>query len=173
MKTNPKLCKADITRCRVDAIVNAANSSLLGGDGVDGAIHAAAGLELLKECMTLGGCEVGQAKITNGYNLPAKYVIHTVGPIWNGGGSGEKELLENCYNNSVALAREHGLRQVAFPLISSGAYGYPIKEALHVAISALSKYNKSDIDIILVLYDDFTYNLAEEIFAKINLLRGV
>ena len=131
--------QADITGLAVDAIVNAANSSLLGGGGVDGAIHQAAGPALLAECRTLGGCPVGEARITSGYDLPARFVIHTVGPVWRGGGSGEAGKLAACYHNSLALARDHGLRSIAFTAISTGIYGYPAPLAAKVAASTVAE----------------------------------
>lgn len=148
--------KGDITGFDVDAIVNAANKSLLGGGGVDGAIHRAAGPELKEECRTLGGCETGQAKITKGYRLPARFVIHTVGPVWHGGGRGEEKLLADCYRNSLSLALEKGLKTVAFPSISTGAYGFPIERAAPIALKTVKDFLESNPGIEKVIFVSFS-----------------
>lgn len=154
--------EGDITKIEVDAIVNAANNSLLGGGGVDGAIHRAAGPELLEECRTLGGCETGEAKITKGYKLPAKYVIHTVGPVWKGGNNREDELLASCYNKSLQLAVQNGIKTIAFPSISTGAYGFPVNRAARIAVNEINKFleteeGKSISKVFIVCFDSNTY----------------
>ena len=149
--------RGDITALNLDAIVNAANTTLLGGGGVDGAIHRAAGPELLAECRTLGGCEAGKAKITRGYKLPARFIIHTVGPVWSGGRRGEAEVLAGCYRNSLQLAVENGIKTIAFPAISCGAYRYPVSEAAEIAVRTTRKFlaNNDKIDnVIFVVMND-------------------
>ena len=157
-KTEIKI--GDITKENVDAIVNAANTTLLGGGGVDGAIHRTAGPELLKECMTLGGCKTGEAKLTKGYNLPARFVIHAVGPVWHGGNTNEVALLASCYSQSLRIARENGIKTIAFPAISTGAYAFPMERAARIATKTVQEFLSANPEIdkvIFVCFDQKTY----------------
>jgi O-acetyl-ADP-ribose deacetylase (regulator of RNase III) len=165
------ILRGDITKLEVDAIVNAANTTLRGGGGVDGAIHRAAGPELLAECRTLGGCEPGEAKITRGYRLPARFVIHTVGPVWHGGSRGEPETLGNCYRNSLQVAVENEIKTMAFPAISCGAYGYPIEEAAKIAVKTTREFlaNDSMIEkVIFALFSEDLYQAYQIIVAALH-----
>lgn len=162
MKERIELYKGDITKLAVDAIVNAANNSLLGGGGVDGAIHRAAGSELLEYNRKLGGCETGKAKITPGFRLPARYIIHTVGPVWRGGNNDEDKLLTNCYENSLKLAVENNIKTIAFPAISTGVYRFPLERATRIAVETIKKFLKNDSSIekvIFVCFDEKTYEV--------------
>ncbi len=163
-----EVATGDITRQQVDAVVNAANSSLLGGGGVDGAIHRAAGPGLLEECRALGGCATGEAKITGGHNLPARWVIHTVGPVWHGGGNREREALASCYRSCMGLAGRHSVRTIAFPAISTGAYGFPVGEAAKIAVTEVARFlegNSTVERVMFVCFDGATAGIYEETIA--------
>ena len=167
-----EIVRNDITKMAVDAIVNAANRSRLGGGGVDGAIHRAAGPQLVAECRTLGGCETGEAKLTKGYRLPARYVIHTVGPIWHGGNSNEPAKLASCYRRSLEVAVENGIRSVAFPSVSTGVYSYPVEEAAEIAVRTVKEFTGQHPDrfdlIEWVLFDRHTYEVYDQALRQMN-----
>lgn len=171
MSERIEVVEGDITRLKVDAIVNAANKTLLGGGGVDGAIHRAAGPELMKECRDLGGCETGQAKITNGYRLPATWVIHTVGPVWANGENGEDELLASCYRNSLALAAKCFIRTIAFPSISTGAFRFPLERAARIALGEIRSFLITDSvieKVLLVCFDRPACQTYERLLGEMN-----
>lgn len=178
MQDNPthpgclSLAMADITRLNVQAIVNAANNTLLGGGGVDGAIHKAAGPELLEECRRMGGCPTGEARITKGYRLPATWIIHTVGPIWRGGGFREDELLARCYQSCFLLADKHGIRSIAFPAISAGAYGFPLERACRIALSEMKAFldeggEEKGVEVIAVCYSPAAYHCYQKVLSEL------
>ncbi len=170
MTNKIEIIKGDITKLKVDAIVNAANTSLLGGGGVDGAIHSAAGPKLLEECRTLNGCETGHAKITKGYNLPAEFVIHTVGPVWRGGGFNEERLLADCYKNSLSLAAENNITSIAFPAISTGIYGFPLDRATRIAVNetvSFLKIKDKINQVFFVCFDENAYNIYKTVVNEI------
>ena len=170
IKEKIEIVEGDITKQKVDAIVNAANTSLLGGGGVDGAIHRAAGPELLEECKKIGGCPTGEARVTKGYRLPAKWVIHTVGPVWRGGTENEDQLLANCYKNSLEAAKEIGAKTVAFPSISTGAYGFPMERASEIALRETAKFLENDKSIekvIFVCFGEKAFNIYKDTFRRI------
>lgn len=166
-----KVMQGDIAKLEVDAIVNAANTSLLGGGGVDGAIHQAAGPKLHEECKTLGGCPTGQAKMTSAYNLPAKYIIHAVGPVWRGGAKGEMQLLASCYSTSLDLAAKNGVKTIAFPAISCGVYGYPVSQASMIAVKETANFlelHESIETVYFVCYDDATYEAYQQAISALD-----
>jgi O-acetyl-ADP-ribose deacetylase (regulator of RNase III) len=171
MQAKMNVHQGDITALEVDAIVNATNNALLGGGGVDGAIHRAAGPQLLAECITLGGCRTGDAKITQGYNLPSKHVIHTVGPVWQGGNSNEDELLAACYRNSLVVAEENGLKSVAFPAISTGIFGFPKERATRIAVREVVKFLGADVGIeqvTFVCFSERDFNLYQRVLGMLD-----
>lgn len=171
MRKRLTIYEGDITKLHVDAIVNAANNTLLGGGGVDGAIHRAAGPKLREECKKIGGCPIGEARVTKGYNLPAKYVIHTVGPVWKGGSFREDRLLEDCYRNTLNLAEEYKIRTIAFPSISTGSFGYPVEPAAEIAVNVCKYFlDSSEIieEIIFVCFDRLTASIYEELLKQVG-----